>query len=179
MVRNIAILLAAATLTTAPAFAQKGGSAETYRVGVVDTEIIVKQLPEAKAAEEQLGKLIQQYRGTIDSLGKELRERLQKYEQTAGMMTAEAKQTEEQSLQAMQQQAMQFQEEKFGNTGEIARRRDDLLVPIRKKVQEAIKNVAKDEKLSMVLEKAGGLVLFAEDKLDITFRVLDKIKRAD
>ena len=45
-------------------------------------------------------------------------------------------------------------------------------------IQKAIEELAKDEKIGFVFDKAGGLgLIYAEDKNDITFKVLDRIKR--
>lgn len=94
-------------------------------------------------------------------------------------MTAEAKRKEEESLGALRQRFLQYQEEKLGQTGEIARMREELLAPIRLKVSEAISAVAKEEKLNLVLDKMGGSILYSEDKADVTYKVLDRMKRGN
>ncbi|MGA0046293.1 MAG: OmpH family outer membrane protein, partial [Candidatus Kapaibacteriota bacterium] len=69
---------------------------------------------------------------------------------------------------------LQYQETK---TAEVQQMRESFLRPIREKVQKAIADVAKEEKLTMVLDKAVGVVLYSEDSADITFKVLDRMKR--
>jgi outer membrane protein len=110
---------------------------------------------------------------------KDFEQRIEQYQKQQAMMAADAKKKEEESLQALRMRFLQYQEEKLGAQGEIARMRESLLKPIRDKVQDGINNVAKEEKLTIVLDKTGGLVLYSEDKLDITFKVLDRMKRGD
>ncbi len=57
--------------------------------------------------------------------------------------------------------------------------REGLLQPIRAKVNEAIAAVAKEEKITLVLDKVAGLVLYNDDKMDITYKVLDRMKRGN
>ena len=45
--------------------------------------------------------------------------------------------------------------------------------PIIKDLQE----VAKEEKMSFVFDKTNPSLLYSEEKFDITFKVIDKIKR--
>jgi Skp family chaperone for outer membrane proteins len=54
---------------------------------------------------------------------------------------------------------------------------EEFMQPIRQKVSDAIAAVAKEEKLNMVLEKSLGVVLYSEDKADVTYKVLDRMKR--
>ena len=92
-------------------------------------------------------------------------------------MTPDAKKKEEESLKQLQQTVMQYQEEKFGNTGEIRRLQESFLNPIRDRILLTIKEVAKDEKFNFILDKVNPALLFADDKFDLTFKVLDKIRR--
>lgn len=92
-------------------------------------------------------------------------------------MTQDQQLATEQELQALNQQVMQFQQTKFGQQGELAMKRLELLQPLRNKIKEAIDKVAAAEKLTIVLDSSTESVLFADDKLDITFKVLDMLKR--
>lgn len=91
-------------------------------------------------------------------------------------MTADARQKEEQAINGLRTRFMQYQEQK---TAEVQQIRDNFLKPIREKVQAAIEAIAKEEKLNLVLDKVAGLVLYSEDKADITYKVLDKMKRGE
>lgn len=154
-------------------------TAQNFKVGVVNADIILKELPAAISA----GKLIEdaglKIRDTLQMMQKEFETRIENYRKQEAMMTADAKRKEEESLNALRTRFLQYQEEKLGNTGEVARMRETLLAPIRNKVSEAIATVAKEEKLNMVLDKVSGIVLFSEDKADITYKVLDRMKRGN
>lgn len=149
------------------------------KIGIVDTETIIKEMPDAKKADTELKNLGQKYQDTLLSMQNDLQSKVQQYQKQKAMMPAEKQQQEEETLQALQMQMMQYNEEKFGNTGELTVLREQYLEPIRQKIRTAIDNVAKAEKINLVLDKTSPSLLYAEDKFDITFRVLDEIKRGN
>lgn len=151
--------------------------AQQLRVGIVNSETVIQQMPEAKEADAKMNEVIKLYRDSVELIQREFQAKLEQYEKQKTMMTPEARAKEEEMLLAIRQRAQVYYEEKFGNTGELARRREELLSPLRAKIESAISKVAKDEKISLVLDKAAAGVVYFDDKLDITFKVLDTIKR--
>jgi len=159
-------------------FAQKNQPQQSgIRIAVVEIETIVKELPEAAEADARLKEMGTKWQDTIITWRKELETKFQQYQKQKGMMNAEAQQKEEESLQMLNMKIMQYQEDKFGNQGELAAMREMFLDPIRKKVKTAIEEVAREEGFNYVLDKGSSVVLYAENRFDITYRVLDKIKR--
>lgn len=154
-------------------------SAQNFKIGVVSADVILKELPDAIKAGKTIEEAGLKIRDTLQMMQKEFETRIESYRKQEAMMTADAKRKEEESLGALRQRFLQYQEEKLGQTGEIARMREELLQPIRAKVSEAINTVAKEEKLNLVLDKVGGIVLYSEDKADITYKVLDRMKRGN
>ncbi|MGI6370438.1 MAG: OmpH family outer membrane protein [Ignavibacteria bacterium] len=146
-------------------------------IAVVDIEAIVKEMPEAIEADKQLKDISQKYQDSLTKMQKDLEAKAQNYQKQKSMMAADKQQQEEEKLQKEYQTLAMFQQEKFSNTGELVQMREKYLEPIRLKVKNAIEAVAKDEKVGLVLSKDAAIVMFADAKLDITFRVIDKIKR--
>lgn len=149
----------------------------SLKVGIVSLETIVKEIPEAVKADQELQDLAKKYQDTLIAMKDEFDERLKQYQKQQSMMTADKKKAEEEALQQLQMSIMQYQEEKFGQTGELAVLRDQYLEPIRKKVKDAIEDVAKEEGINLVLDEASSAVLYSQDKMNITYKVLDRIKR--
>lgn len=152
-------------------------NAQAQKIGFVDTEVILKQLPEAQDADKKLKDIATKFQDTLVAMQKDLTEKLEQYKKQESMMTPDAKKKEEDQLKAIQQSMMQYQEEKFGNTGEIRRLQENFLTPIRDRILLTIKEVSKDEKFNFILDKVNPALLYADDKFDLTFKVLDKIRR--
>jgi Skp family chaperone for outer membrane proteins len=173
MMQRLSVLFMVALVAGAMA------SAQTTKIGVVNAEVILKELPEALTASKTIEESGLKIRDTLQMMQKEFESRIESYRKQEAMMTADGKRKEEEALNALRTRFLQYQEEKLGNTGEIARMREGLLQPIRVKVNEAIAAVAKEEKITLVLDKVAGLVLYNDDKMDITYKVLDRMKRGN
>jgi len=153
-------------------------SAQT-KYGVVNTETILKELPAAIESSKKLEAFATSAQDTLRMMQKDFETRVEQYQKQQALMSADAKKKEEESLQGLRMRFLQYQEEKLGAQGEVSRLRESYLKPIRDKVAEAIAFVAKEEKVNLVLDKVSGVVLYSEDKADLTYKVLDRMKRGD
>ncbi len=172
MVRRVFLLMTVFSgLWSVPLAAQ-------VKIGVVDSEVILQQLDEAKEADRILKALEQKYRDSLQKIEQQYIAEMQKYEKQKGMMTAQARQQMEQKILALREQYLAFQQEKFGVTGEIAQKQQELLQPIREKILKAIEQVAKEEKVSFVFDKAAPALLYFENRYNLTYKVLDRLQRA-
>jgi outer membrane protein len=150
-------------------FAQGGLS-----IGVVDVDAIVKEMPEATQADNELKTMQQKLNDTLMVMQEDFLAKVDEYQKQQSLMPPEKQQEQEKALKSLENQILGYRDQKLQ---EIQQKREEYLEPIRKKMLKAIEDVAKDEKLSLVLDKASPSVLYSLDKFDITFRVLDKIKR--
>lgn len=153
--------------------------AQQLKIGIVNLETIITEMPAAKDADKMLKDLTKQYQDSLIAMRTEFEQKIQDYQKQQSMMTPDAQQAEESKLQELQTRIYQFQESKFGQQGELVVKREQLLAPIRDQVQEAIDKVAKAEGLNLVFDETAAAVLYSEDKFDITFRVLDELKRGN
>ena len=87
-------------------------NAQTQKIGYVDTEVILKQLPEAQEADKKLKDIATKFQDTLVAMQKDLTGKLEQYKKQESMMTPDAKKKEEDQLKAIQQSMMQYQEEK-------------------------------------------------------------------
>jgi outer membrane protein len=93
-------------------------------------------------------------------------------------MTEENKLAAQQKLIAQEQAILDFRRQKFGQNGDIYQRQEQIFDPVKKKIYAAIEQVAKGEGMQFVFDKSGDIILlYADSAFDITFQVLDKLKR--
>jgi outer membrane protein len=52
----------------------------------------------------------------------------------------------------------------------------ELFKPVREKITKAIESLAKELKYNMVFDKASDALIYGDKDIDITFKVLDKLK---
>ncbi len=148
------------------------------KVGYVNSEKILQELPAAKEAKDSLALIVKVWQNEIDRMSKSLQEKYEDYKKKQGLYNEQTKLTEQQKLVEEEQRMNEFRQQKFGQQGELALQQDRLMAPIKDKVFTAIKQVAAENKLSFVFDKAGDvLLLYAEPSADYTFKVIDRLKR--
>jgi outer membrane protein len=150
----------------------------TQKIGYVDTQIILAQLPEAIKAQSDLDALVSQWTKARDSMTTALQTAYSDYQKQQTTMTPEKQREAQQALVQQQQKIQDFEQAKFAQqTGEIYKKQEELLNPVRQKIYTAIEKVAGEEGLQFIFDKAGDvLLLFADPTFDMTYKVLDKLK---
>mgnify|MGYP002860534822 CR=1 FL=1 len=149
--------------------------------GYVNSEVILQQFPEAIKAQGELDTKIQEWNKVVDSLTAKLQEEYNNLQKQAQTMP-EKKRNEELQKLAQQQQAIdEYRRTKFGQqTGEIYRIQEQLMGPVKQKIFAVIEVVAKEEGMTFVFDRPGDvLLLYADTQFDLTYKVLDKLKRGN
>ncbi len=148
------------------------------KIGYVDSQIILQQLPEAIKAQGDLDALTNKWSAHIDSLTKELQNDYANYQKNAKKYSKKKLESEQKKLVAKQKFVDDYKKVKFGQpNGEIYRKNDEIFGPVKKKVYKAIKDVAKAEKMQFIFDKTGdAILLYGDSKYDVTYKVLDRLK---
>jgi len=149
------------------------------KIGYVDSQIILTQLPEAIKAQSDLDALTSQWSNQVDSMKLALQQQYADVQKQLATMTDDQKQLKQKELVDKEQQIYAFQNQKFQQpNGEIYKKQETIFDPVKKKIYAAIEQVAKDEGMHFVFDKSGDiLLLYADSAFDITFKVLDSLKR--
>jgi len=151
----------------------------SVKIGYVDSEEILKALPEAIKAQGELDALINQWNDVIDSMAQALQQTYSNYQKQQNTMPENKKMETQQRLVQQQQVMEEYRRQKFAQgTGEIYQKQDQLLKPVKEKIFEAIEATAKEENMQFVFDKSGDIILlYADASFNITYKVLDRLKR--
>ncbi len=165
------LIIAASTL-----FAQNTTQPAVQKIGYVDSQVIMQQFPPAVQAAGALEALTIKYRKQIDSMTTALRTEYADFQKKSTTMKAEQIREANTKFQTKDQAIQLFGQEK---QAELKQKNDASMAPIKDSIFKAIEAVAKDEGLSFVFDKLtdAAILLYAEANSDITFKVLDKLKR--
>ena len=154
--------------------------AQTSKIAYVNSETILRELPEAQQAQKELETTLKGWQDELEKMGKDLQEGLDDYQKKQALMDPTAKAAKEKSLQDLQQKAREYQYQKFDTReGEAVKLREKKLSPIQEKVLKAIEVVAKEDGFQFVFDKISNAsnVLYADVKFDLTYKVIDRLKR--
>jgi outer membrane protein len=145
------------------------------KIGYVNSEKIIAELPEAKESQQKLEALVKSWQDEIEKRGQALQVKFEEYQKQANMLNESAKQVRQKELVDEEQRLNQYRSEK---QQELALQREKIMKPIQEKVFKAIERVAKDKKLSFVFDRATEVpVLYADPSFDYTPDVIIYLKR--
>lgn len=149
------------------------------KIGYVDSQVILAQYPAAIKAQGDLDALTNKWGAHIDTLTTDLQRAYQDYQKKAKTMPEDKQLAAQQQLLQQQQAIDNYKKEKFGQpNGEIYKKNEEIFGPVKAQVYKAIETVAKEEGMKFVLDKSGdAVVLYADAAYDITYKVLDNLKR--
>lgn len=139
----------------------------------VDTDYILKNIPEYNAAQQELDKLSIQWQQEIESKYNEIDKLYKAYQAEQILLTEDMRKKRENEIIAKEKEAKDLQKSKFGVDGELFQKRQDLVKPIQDKVYTAIKEMAVKGAYAAVFDKSSDLtMLYVDAKYDKSDAVL-------
>lgn len=136
----------------------------------INTQELIKAMPEYKVAQTDIEKLGKTYETTIQTSLKELDIKLKQYNAEAETQTQEENQKRMQEVEGMKQSLSQYQQQA---QKDLQEKEFNMLKPITEKAKTAIEKVAAAQGIDYVFE-AGGLIV-AKGK-DLMFDVKAELK---
>ncbi|NTV26378.1 MAG: OmpH family outer membrane protein [Chlorobiaceae bacterium] len=160
--RRILMAIALCMLISTP---RVFAASATQKIGVVDYAKIFQQMPETKTAEQTLTTSRNQTNAELGKLQAALQNNIQAY-QKAGKQNA------------VKEKELRTQEENFRKAvadkqGVLSKKEQELITPIRQKIDTAIESIAKKEGYSIIFDKA--VRVYGDAEYDITFKVMDQL----
>jgi len=153
--------------------------AQSQRIGYVNSSKIFQELPAAQEAQKRIDAIAKPLQDSMETMQKELQSRYEDYQKKEAMMNDATKKSEQQKLVEMERRYNEFRAEKFGQEGTVAKETEKIINPIREKIKAAIGQVAKEEKYNFIFDKTEQIqiLLYGDPTHDMTFKVIDKLKR--
>ena len=149
-------------------------SAQKY--AYIDSDYILKNVPEYQDAQSQMDELSEKWQKEIEVKFVEIEALYKKYQADVVLLPADMKKKREDEIINFEKEVKQFQQEKFGQEGELFQKRQELIKPIQDKIYNALEEIAKAKNYSFVFDKANGAsIMYANPKFDISDDVLDEL----
>lgn len=166
--KKILLTIALAFIGFTGAFAQ--------RFAYVDSEYILKHVPDYASAQKQLGALSEQWQKEVDARFQEIDRLYKAYQADQVLMTADMKKRREAEIVEKEKAAKDFQQQKFGPNGDLTKQSTTLIKPIQDKVAKAVQAVAESESLDMIFDKNSEVImLYASPRYDKSAEVITRL----
>lgn len=148
-------------------------SAQTLKIGIVDTTEILMAMPDTKEAQDKVAEVSKKYEDEYAKLGDEMKRR---YDELANMPEDELPAIRERKTRDFQEYQMKIQQFEQTAQEEIARFNQEQMAPVIQKLRTAIEAVGKEGSYSLIQDKNPQIVLYYDSPVvDITAEVKAKL----
>ena len=164
--KNIVLILVVSFLVVTTTQAQK--------FAYVDTDYILNKIPEFKQAQDKLDDFSADWQKEIEGKYADVEQMYRSYQQEQVLLTDEMKTKREEAIIAKENAAKNLQQKYFGPTGDLYTKRQELIKPIQDKIQNAIQQLAANNKYQIIFDSSSDLILLYKDNnLDQSDKVLE------
>lgn len=146
------------------------------RFAYVDSEYILKHIPEYMSAQKQLDAISEQWQKEADARFADIEKLYKVYQADQVLLTPVMRKRREDEIVEREREAKEFQRIKFGYEGEMFQQRTRLIKPIQDRVAKAIQAVAENQSLDMIFDKNSEIMLlYASPRLDKSNDVITRL----
>lgn len=152
-------------------------SSAQLKIGYVDSNTIMDNLPDVEDARQKIDALIQEWQNELKKMESDLKAKQDDYEKRKLILTEQTSSEMLAEISKLEKDIKEFRDKKFGANGELFVKQDELMKPIQNKVFNVIKEIALEEDLDFVFDRSGDfLFLYAKEEYDLTAKVLERLK---
>ena len=158
---------------------QSYGQGRSLRVGYIDMDYILENVPEYQEATTQLEGKVQKWKKDLEKMSKEIDQMKLNLANEKVLLTKELVEEREEEIKILEDEMIEYQQNRFGPNGDLDIQRRQLVQPIQDQVFNIVQEIAEAKKYDFIFDKSADIVmLFAAKRNDISEQVLRQINRA-
>jgi outer membrane protein len=147
--------------------------AQNQKIGFIDSDEILRQMPEYSGIEQRLSLLSDNWRREITEKEREIEELVRDFEAREILFTDEMREQRINEINAKRDALERYIEEKFGPRGEYFTRQKELLEPIQRQIFDALNRVAQRDSYDFVFDRSEDTrFLFVRQEWNLTEEVM-------
>ena len=152
------------------------GAQAQQKIGFIDSEQILSQMPEFRTAQQELDRLVGQWQGEVEALAREAEQMADDFAAREILFTDEEREVQRQAIDAKRQERDALRTRYFGPQGELYREQQSRLRPAQERLLAAVEAVADDGEFDYVFDRAGDyLFLYARARHNLTELVKEEL----
>lgn len=150
------------------------------KFGYIDSEYIIKQMPEYKKAQTELNEFSLKWQKEIEADQVKIDKLREDYQAEEVLLTEDMRKERMDTIALKESKLRDLQKNYFGFKGLLFLKRQELVKPAQDKLFKAIEKVAKEKKLAIIFDKSGELVMVYTDPVhDYTDFILEELGLGD
>ena len=148
------------------------------RIGYIDMEYILQNAPDYTEAKNQLEQKAQKWKQEISAKNNDITKLKDALKTERVLLTKELIEEREEEIAFQEKELMDYQEKRFGPSGDLMVQKAVLVKPIQDQVFTAVQDIAEQKRYDFVFDKSSDLtMIFAAKQFDISDMVLRKLTR--
>ncbi|HLV69789.1 MAG TPA: OmpH family outer membrane protein [Xanthomarina sp.] len=170
---KVLFLLIIVSTMSISALAQRG-----VRIGYIDTEYILQNVPEYQEASAQLESKVQKWKTEIETQLNEIEQKRKDLSNEKALLTKELIEEREEDIAFEEKEILDYQQKRFGPNGDLMIQKKQLIQPIQDQIFAAVQDMAEKRKYDFVFDKSADVVmLYSAERFDFSDEVIRSISR--
>jgi outer membrane protein len=142
----------------------------------IDSEYILKNIPEYLQAKEKLDGLATKWTKEVEDRTAAIKIKKGNFDREEVLLPKEEKEKRKQEIEKLEKETIELQTQHFGVNGDYFQKRQELIKPIQDRIYTAMKKIAKRDEYSFVFDKANqSNLVYASKESDISDDVLEEM----
>jgi outer membrane protein len=151
-------------------------TAAQQKIGYVNTDKILKKMPEYKGVQQQLNELSKQWRKKLAAMQQRIDTLKTAFNAKKLLYTDKVKARKQRNIQQLIKKHKQYLHQKFSPNGAYFKKQQQLLKPIQRRIYEAITTVANQNNIDFVFDRAQNpSLLFTRKQWNLNSDVLQQL----
>ncbi len=152
------------------------GLAVAQKYAFVDTDYILNNIPNYKAAQEQLDKQSAEWQKEVEAKYTEIEKMYKDYQAERVLLAEDMRKQREDAIVNKEKEAKELQKSYFGQDGALFKKRQELIQPIQDDIYKAIKDLATENGYAAIFDTSSGTsMIYTNPRYDISDEVLQKL----
>lgn len=152
---------------------------QSVRIGYVDMDYILQNIPEYQQASAQLDANVQKWKSEIEKELHRIESMKKDLANEKALLTGELIEEREEEIRFEEGKVLEYQQKRFGPKGDMMRQKLQLVQPIQDQVFTAVQEISDNRAYDFIFDKSADVVmLYAAERFDISDQVLRSINRA-
>jgi Skp family chaperone for outer membrane proteins len=148
------------------------------RIGYIDTEYILQNVPEYQEASTLLDKKVLQWKTEIEKRLSSIEQKKKELDNESVLLTKELYNERYEDISFEEAEILDYQQKRFGPSGDLMVQKRQLIEPIQDQIFAAVQEIATTKKYDFVFDKSADVVmLYSAERYDISEQVLRTITR--
>ncbi|WP_395074272.1 OmpH family outer membrane protein [Flavobacterium sp.] len=158
---------------------QGNAQAKGVKIGYIDMDYILENVPDYREASVQLEQKAQKWKQDIEVKKNEIIKLKDGLKTEKALLTKELVDERDEEIKFLESELLDYQQKRFGPNGDLMVQKSSIIKPIQDQVFNAVQDIADAKKYDFIFDKSSDLtMLFSAKRYDISDQVVRTITRA-